>query len=157
VTTTETPLDSPKLVARFWAKVEQPLGAGCWLWQAATQPNGYGVFTIKESNHLAHRIAWALVHGPILDGLTIDHLCKTRNCVRVSHMELATRGENAVRGGGMYVAAALRRSQTHCRNGHEYTPENIYVDPKRLGRRCCRACRRANSLAYVHRKARENV
>lgn len=34
---------------------------------------------------------------------------------------------------------ALKKS--HCRNGHEYTPENTYVSPK--GQRYCRACRKA--------------
>jgi len=31
-------------------------------------------------------------------------------------------------------------TKTHCKNGHEYTEENIYVDPR--GNRQCRECRR---------------
>lgn len=32
-----------------------------------------------------------------------------------------------------------RAWRTHCRHGHEYTPENTYLDPR--GFRRCRACR----------------
>lgn len=35
----------------------------------------------------------------------------------------------------------LRLHKTHCRYGHEYTPENTYVRPEN-GRSYCRACRR---------------
>ena len=35
-----------------------------------------------------------------------------------------------------------RRLRTHCRHGHEYTPENTYLAPS--GYRQCRACRSAN-------------
>lgn len=35
--------------------------------------------------------------------------------------------------------AAKKRAQTHCKHGHEFTPENTYVFQ---GRRHCRECRR---------------
>jgi hypothetical protein len=38
---------------------------------------------------------------------------------------------------------------THCRYGHEYTPENTI--PRQSGRRC-RACKNAQSLAAYHNK-----
>lgn len=31
-------------------------------------------------------------------------------------------------------------SKTHCKNGHEFTPENTYINPNRNGR-TCRTCR----------------
>lgn len=34
--------------------------------------------------------------------------------------------------------------RTHCRHGHEFTPENTYIDPK-YGGRGCRTCRRARN------------
>jgi hypothetical protein len=33
--------------------------------------------------------------------------------------------------------------RTHCRNGHEYTPENTYIQPN--GHRRCRVCARLNT------------
>jgi hypothetical protein len=36
------------------------------------------------------------------------------------------------------MMAALKRSRTHCKYGHEFTPENTYIRPE--GRRECRVC-----------------
>lgn len=43
---------------------------------------------------MAHRLIWEAVHGPVPDGLEINHKngCKTDN--RIENLELVTRGEN---------------------------------------------------------------
>ena len=100
---------------RFWAKVTKT--DRCWLWTGATTPKGYGQFSARASRHTyAHRYAYELLVGGIPDGLTIDHLCKTRNCVRPDHMEVVTRGENTRRG-------AVSRPCNHC--GLEVVPANM--------------------------------
>lgn len=43
-------------------------------------------------------------------------------------------------GTGRVVHEPANREKTHCPKGHEYTPENTYVNPK--GWRLCRMCRR---------------
>lgn len=43
----------------------------------------------------AHRAAWTAVHGQIPLGLTVDHLCRMRCCVNVSHLRLLTNVDNA--------------------------------------------------------------
>ena len=63
-------------------------------------------------------------------------------CVNPGHIEAVTNQENVRRG-----AAAV----THCRNGHEFTPENTYLTP-RDGYRQCRACSRAYELTRNRRK-----
>lgn len=46
--------------------------------------------------------------------------------------------------------AAMKRAQTHCKNGHELTPENVY---EYKGHRACRACRRAwDKFLYYGKK-----
>lgn len=35
-----------------------------------------------------HRYRWELVHGRIPDGYEVDHLCKTRSCCNVEHLQL---------------------------------------------------------------------
>jgi hypothetical protein len=42
--------------------------------------------------------------------------------------------------------------KTHCPQGHEYSPENTYVDSN--GHRWCRVCSREHSAAYQRRKRR---
>lgn len=38
--------------------------------------------------------------------------------------------------------------KTHCKHGHEYTPDNVYVDPRRPKSRFCRTCRKINDLRF---------
>jgi hypothetical protein len=110
--------------------------SGCLRWQGPHSKAGYGLL---GGNKLAHREAWEREHGPIPEGLTIDHVrawgCIWRDCVLTAHMELVTQAENARRG---------RRPHgewTHCRRNHPFSPENTYITS--LGSRQCRACKKA--------------
>lgn len=42
------------------------------------------------------------------------------------------------------------RDKTHCNDGHEFTPENTYINPK--GSRCCRTCLRRRDAEYRARQ-----
>lgn len=77
---------------RFWKKVHR-VDDGCWLWTAGTY-QGYGRFRHEGVNWLAHRLAWTWEHGEVPEGLTLDHTCRVRNCVRPSHLEVMTPAEN---------------------------------------------------------------
>lgn len=133
---------------RFWQKVNR-IDGGCWLWTASLTRGGYGQFRINGKTRRAHRIAYLLSVGPIPDGLDLDHLCRTPACVNPAHLEPVTRGENTARGGAIAAMRAARAAQTHCKHGHEFTPENTYIHPK-SGARDCRKCRNA-----AGRRARE--
>lgn len=73
--------------ARFWSRVSRS-GDGCWLWNGYVRPNGYGAFTFGSWRRgvnrtlYAHRLSYELLIGPIPPGLELDHLCRTRRCVR---------------------------------------------------------------------------
>jgi hypothetical protein len=54
----------------------------------------------KSHMRLAHRVVWEAEHGEIPEGMTVDHLCKTRKCVNVDHLRLLTNFENARRTSG---------------------------------------------------------
>ncbi len=41
-----------------------------------------------------------------------------------------------------------RRRQTHCKYGHEYTPENTAYVNKKKSKRTCRICKRKRDLIY---------
>lgn len=70
----------------------------CWVWNGARNRKGYGsVSNGKNGSSLAHRKAYELAIGPIPEGLTIDHLCENKACVRPAHLEPVTRSENSAR------------------------------------------------------------
>lgn len=110
---------------------------GCWLWpRTLLARDGYGLATVKRRTHRAHRLAYELFIGPIPSGLESDHLCRVRHCVNPDHLEMVTHAENM-----------RRRSiaQTHCKHGHEYTPENTYLNPS--GWRACHTCAKRRKSA----------
>jgi hypothetical protein len=131
-----------RLPLNFWNKVQvEP--DGCWLWTGAHSRTGYSSFGYKGKSNTAHRVAYIALIGPIPGtfphGLTIDHLCRNRLCVNPAHMELVSRGENSLRGN---TIVARYKNQTHCINGHEFTPENTGRVPSRNNARCCKACQK---------------
>jgi hypothetical protein len=79
---------------------EQDCGYGtpCWIWQRAVQVGGYGLAYSAGRQRLAHRAYYELHVGPIPDGLTLDHLCRQRNCVNPAHLEPVSQTENTRRG-----------------------------------------------------------
>lgn len=126
------------VLKRFWAKANKT--AGCWLWTDSLSV-GYGRFWTGSTWVGAHRFAYETEHGAIPDGFEIDHLCRTKSCVRPSHLEAVTHQENGRR------ATALI---THCPQGHEYNAANTYVRSDRPSRDC-RTCRSAAAAAYRRR------
>lgn len=118
----------------------------CVVWVGATNNRGYGMLQIDGRLQLAHRVAYADVHGPIPEGLVIDHKCRVRNCVRVDHLEAVTNGENVRRG----RAAATLAVGDECVNGHPISSDgDLYTRPN--GRTTeCRKCRSAET----HRNGR---
>lgn len=114
------------------------------LWLRYVDPHGYPRFGLGGKSVKAYHVSYILAHGPIPDGLVIDHVrdkgCTNRHCVAPLHLEAVTQRENLLRGTGF---AARNAQKTHCPQGHEYAGDNLYVDAK--GRRYCQACRRVHN------------
>ncbi len=74
---------------------------GCWPWRGYITPQGYGRLNRsvngKRQAVQAHRVVYEALVGPIPDGMSLDHLCQNKWCVRPDHMELVTTGENVRR------------------------------------------------------------
>lgn len=134
------PLATPRfdpLAQRFWRYVAKT--DTCWNWTGAIS-SGYGVFVVDQRPTKAvrsHRYSYELAHGPIPDGLTIDHLCRNKRCVNPDHLEAVTMRVNVLRNSGPSARNAIA---THCIHGHPFDAENTYIKPD--GRRRCRACER---------------
>lgn len=117
--------------------------SGCWLWTGSLNTGGYGQLMVRAGvNRTVHRLAYQLLVGPIPQGLQLDHLCRTRSCFNPAHLEPVQARTNVLRGVG---PAAANSRKTHCKHGHEFTPENTYL--VRTGREC-RTCKKALSDAY---------
>ena len=79
----------------FLARTEPIVGDPAHLlWTGYTDSDGYGALSVNGRMVLAHRYAWTRDHGPIPDGMTIDHVCFERSCVNTEHLRLATHAEN---------------------------------------------------------------
>lgn len=110
---------------------------GCWIWQKATDRDGYGRVTVSRKRFMAHRISYQAFIGEIPPGLVIDHFkCDTPPCVNPIHLRPTTNRENLLRGNGPTSRLA---AVTHCPKGHEYTPNNTCRSKQ--GWRDCRTCR----------------
>jgi HNH endonuclease len=117
-----------------------PLAGGCWEWAGVRSKLGYGRFTYGRKAHQAHRLVYELFVGPIPDGLELDHLCWNPWCVFPEHLEPVTHAENTRRRRAERLGHWA--SRTHCRNGHELTPENsAYYTKQGYSCRYCRTCR----------------
>lgn len=118
---------------RFQSKINK--SGDCWLWTAAVNSNGYGVFSLKVdgkwNNVYAHRVVCLAATGE--EAQTTDHLCRTKTCVRPDHLEAVSIRENVLRGNRGVL-------KTYCAQGHPWVEENIYV--KKDGGRCCHVCLR---------------
>lgn len=140
--TVKNPKHVPGPVApRFWAKVDK--SGECWIWTGTINRSGYGMFSTGgfPRTMTAHRWAYIDSYGAIPDGLQLDHLCRTRACVRPSHLEAVTARVNVLRGEGL---AAKEAVQTHCIHGHPFTPENTRIRVE--GGRRCITCERESTL-----------
>jgi hypothetical protein len=113
----------PRLPERFWAKVVVA-DTGCWLWTAGKFRKGYGCFRVGGRTGKtwgAHAYAYAMLVGPVPDGLVLDHLCRTRLCVNPDHLEPVTHRVNILRGDGPPARNARR---VGCMRGHPYSHHN---------------------------------
>lgn len=140
------------LAERLWRRVRKGGPNDCWLWLGPDNGNGYGTISLGSraaGRDYVHRVAWELEHGPIPTGLEIDHLCQTRGCVNVAHMELVTHRENNRRSTS---PAALAARKTHCPAGHPYDEANTYRPPGAPNNRMCRACMAIREAKRPRRK-----
>lgn len=135
---------------RFWEMVNKagpipenrPALGPCWVWTGSRDKHGYGRFgVIPGKTVLAHAFLF-----PVPEGMERDHLCRTRSCVRQSHLEAVTHAENIRRGEGHLVGARVseryrngelrpwRLDLESCPNGHTYTEANTLRTTR--GRKC---------------------
>jgi hypothetical protein len=67
---------------------------GCWLWEGRSNPKEYGLINVGNHDWLAHRYSYGSFVGGHRPQLTLDHVCRIRNCVRPDHLMPVTRLRN---------------------------------------------------------------
>jgi hypothetical protein len=150
---------SRSVFERFWSKVLLPQpGSTCLEWAKPKQV-GYGYFLLDGKERPAHRVAYEWTYGPIPDGLVIDHLCRNKRCVNPDHLEAVTHLANVQRGTASAVWRQMHADRTHCKHGHEFTPENTTTRRHSDGHeyRSCRACDRDRVRVRRNRYNKETV
>lgn len=148
------PKGSASAIERFYQKVNfaGPLPTArselgnCYVWTGHLNAGGYGKFHLSKDSpeRLAHRIVFILHGEPLQE--TGDHLCRTRSCVRRSHIEDVSLAINGSR------VPSVNGAKTHCGTcGNPFDVTNTYRYPD--GRRDCRICRRRWTQEYKERQA----
>lgn len=109
----------------------------CWEWQGPRQKYGHGQVWLAGRTRPAYRVVWEDFHGPVPDGLELDHLCRNPPCCNPEHLEPVSHAENMRRGSQSFD------NRSHCLSGkHETTPQNLIT--RSDGRQQCRPCRAEN-------------
>lgn len=92
---------TPRIIARFLAKVKQGSPTECWPWTASKFTRfGYGQFNAgrdasgKQDTRYAHRVAFQIATGVDPVGAVVMHLCDNPSCCNPAHLKLGTQAEN---------------------------------------------------------------
>lgn len=90
----------PRAIRRPLAvRVAEKIGAvnqnGCMEWTGALFSNGYGMIYRDGKYVGAHRVAFELARGPLIDsGAFVCHACDNPKCCNVDHLFLGSHAEN---------------------------------------------------------------
>ena len=123
-------------------------GSSCWVWTGQTgRRGGYGQFCYRDFQPVAHRVMYTAVHGPIPEGLTLDHLCRNPPCVNPKHMEVVSHKVNILRG---ISPSAVNAVKTTCPKGHAYDMTAKRPDGRTYRR--CSECRTGQRRARWHER-----
>jgi len=115
-------------ITRIYEKIKYV--GNCWIYTGSKDRYGYGRIGIKLRRVSTHRFMYEYYCGSISPDLELDHLCRNHACCNPEHLEAVSHQVNMHRGNnGM---------KTHCKNGHEFNPENTYI--KKDGSRNCKLC-----------------
>lgn len=126
------------VVKRVLAKVAMG-PRGCHISTYSTASHGYAQVGWHEDGKrvmtLCHRVIWIWFRGEIPTGMTVDHMCKNRRCIRLQHLRVISNFENARRTSGRDWKLG------ECANGHLDKDCWLPAGPGRIKGYCwkCRA------------------
>ena len=77
----------------FWENVDKRKKHECWNW-LRNKKSSYGAFYFKGKKTPAHRVAWMITKGEILEGKQICHHCDNPKCCNPNHLFMGTFEDN---------------------------------------------------------------
>ncbi len=98
---------------------------------------GYGQVCYKGKYTTVSRFMWEYHHGPISKGMFVCHKCDNRPCFNIDHLFLGTPQDNIT--DMINKGRGANQKKTHCKRGHPFSGDNLYINPTK-GTRRCRAC-----------------
>lgn len=107
----------------------------CWVWPGYVTAEGYGRIKLNDKYPLVHRAIFEDQCGSISEGKELHHMCCSRRCCNLTHIQVVTVKEH------QKIHKGLRG---YCGKGHRMTDNNTYWNPG--GGRICRECRRQGSI-----------
>jgi glutamate/tyrosine decarboxylase-like PLP-dependent enzyme len=136
---------------------------GCWIWTGEIGKNsGYGRFYINKRPYVAHRVVYDHFVGIKHDHTVIDHICRNRKCVNPDHLREVTQAVNAME--NSEGLAVKLKEKTHCKHGHEFTPENTLITKRsvhggewRNCKECIKRIKRESAMRAYYRKKQKRA
>ena len=135
---------------------------GCTLWMGLVCSGGYGKIRFDKNHWKVHRLVYHLKVEKIKKGQLICHKCDTPACINPDHLFLGdplVNMQDKVRKGRL---KNQNMDKSHCKYGHEFTPENIRWDKTKIGtpRRTCVTCytaryHMANAIKFLNRRKQQ--
>jgi HNH endonuclease/NUMOD4 motif len=109
----------------------------------------YDAAGTRKRFYIHHLVAAAFI-GPRPKGMDIRHLDGNPANNVARNLAYGTRSENAR--DTLHHGTNHWANQAHCKNGHEFTPENVYTAPGTRNRQC-RICHAATMERFLQRQA----
>lgn len=108
---------------------------GCHIWHSKVGNNGRPIVWRGRTPVNAYKLAYEDKHGPVPEGLVLDHLCRRASapnaCVNPAHLEAVTQHENLLRRNWGY-----RCRMRTCPKGHSLATAMVTPELGRLCREC---------------------
>src|SRR5229473_5269532 len=115
-------------IEAFLERLQYP-ECGCWIFTGCPRMR-YPAISCEGVRYSTHRFAYELFIGAIPEGHDVHHTCERQRCCNPDHLQALTEIDHY----------RLHKVKSHCKHGHEFTPENTYFWINRPGQQMCRQC-----------------